>query len=254
MPSVMQNAGSCHGRLFGHGVPTCTQVGERRWGVLMHEMNRAKQSAARTRAEILAAAEAVFAARGFAAARLEDVAQRVGIRRASLVYYFSDKHALYEAVLQGLFGDLAQQYRAVLATRDPLEQRIEAVIRTWVAYVGKRPAVARILLREAAEPAFAQGRVVAQQVAPAIAAVAEAIREGQRAGMFKSIDPIHFIFAVVGATIFFTSATRALAPEWPFDPLSGAQLTRLHDEMLAITRRLLGIDDATRSSNAACRP
>jgi TetR/AcrR family transcriptional regulator len=47
--------------------------------------------AIRTRAAILDAAEALFSERGFDATRLEDVAERVGIRRASIVYYFKDK-------------------------------------------------------------------------------------------------------------------------------------------------------------------
>lgn len=201
--------------------------------------------AEQTRAQILKAAEGVFTEKGFAAARLEDIAQRVGIRRASLVYYFRDKRELYDAVLHGVFGNLAQRYESVLATATPLRERIEAVIDTWVAFVGERPSVARIILREVAEPAPAQRLGVARHVAPAIAAVAQAVRDGQRAGLFEAIDPIHFIFAVVGATIFFITATPALAPDWPFDPLSPEQLKTLRTEVLAIARRLLGMNDTS---------
>jgi len=218
----------------------------------MQVTTRVKQPAERTRADILAAAEAVFTERGFAAARLEDVAQRVGIRRASIIYYFRDKRELYDAVLQSLFGNLAERYEAVLATAAPLRERIEAVIGTWVNYVGERPAVARILLREAADFAPAQSPEVARHAAPAIAAVARVIREGQQADLFDKIDPIHFIFAVVGATVFFASATPAFAPEWPYDPLSPAQLDTLRQEVLAIAGRLLGIEGARRAS--ASRP
>ena len=64
-----------------------------------------------TRDQILDAAEAVFAEKGFAAARLEDVAERVGIRRASIVYYFRDKQQLYDAVLTTVFGGSAARLR-----------------------------------------------------------------------------------------------------------------------------------------------
>lgn len=197
-----------------------------------------------TRAEILRAAEAIFSEKGFAAARLEDIAQRVGIRRASLVYYFRDKRALYDEVLDNVFGDAARRYEAVLATAVPLPERVEAVIETWVNFVAERPSVARILLRETAEFVPAEGRAVAQHAAPAIAAVARAIREGQHAGLFHEIDPVHFIITVVGATVFFVSATPALVPEWPFNPLSPEQLHTLRLEVLAIAKRLLGIDGA----------
>ena len=57
-----------------------------------------------TRAEIVAAAERHFAERGFEAARLEDIAADVGIRRAAIFYYFRDKHELYAAVLEEVFA------------------------------------------------------------------------------------------------------------------------------------------------------
>jgi TetR/AcrR family transcriptional regulator len=196
--------------------------------------------AERTRGAILKAAEAVFTEKGFAAARLEDVATRVGIRRASIVYYFRDKTELYDAVLRSVFGDLAQQYDVVAAAGASPEARIDAIMRTWVRYVGARPSVARILLREAAAGPAQQAQV-AQHVAPAIATVARAIRDGQQSGAFQSIDPIHFIFAVVGATIFFVSAAPTFVPEWPFDPLSQQQLDTLQTEVLAMARRLLGL-------------
>jgi TetR/AcrR family transcriptional regulator len=218
----------------------------------MQLTTRVKQPAERTRADILAAAEAVFMEKGFAAARLQDVAQRVGIRRASIVYYFRDKRELYDGVLQNLFGNLAERYETVLATGAPLPERIEAVIRTWVDYVAERPAVARILLREAADFAPAQRREVGRYTAPAMAAVARVIRDGQQAGLLNGIDPIHFIFAVVGATVFFASATPAFAPEWPYDPLSPAQLDTLRQEILAIARRLLGMEGAGHAN--ASRP
>ena len=67
---------------------------------------RPTPKSARTRRAILEAAESCFAAQGFEATRLEDVAAEVGIRRASIVYYFRDKSELYEAVLDELFGEL----------------------------------------------------------------------------------------------------------------------------------------------------
>ena len=60
--------------------------------------------AERTRTAILVAAEGLFAQKGFDATRLEDVAAAVGIRRASIVYYFRDKRELYDAVLEDVFG------------------------------------------------------------------------------------------------------------------------------------------------------
>ena len=84
--------------------------------------------AEKTRAAVLDAAEDLFAERGFDATRLEDIAERVGIRRASIVYYFKDKRELYDAVLASVFGGLRDRIRAALASQAPLPERIEAAV------------------------------------------------------------------------------------------------------------------------------
>src|ERR1700721_224239 len=57
--------------------------------------SRADQSAFR-RDAILAAALEEFSARGFAAARLEDVAQRAGVGKGTIYLHFRDKEALFQ--------------------------------------------------------------------------------------------------------------------------------------------------------------
>lgn len=204
---------------------------------------RARPSGAkaeRTRATVLAAAEHVFAEKGYAATRLEDVAARVGIRRASIIYYFRDKRELYDTVLAGIFEELLDRYQTVLNAPASLRQRIEAIVDAWVDYVGERPTVARLLLWEAADGSRERTAAAAGRGSAVIAALVSAIHEGQRQGLFHPIDPIHFIVAIVGATVFFVTATPRLVPEWPFDPLSPEQLAAHRAELVSISRRLLG--------------
>ncbi len=93
----------------------------------------------RTRSAILAAAEDLFAERGFAATRLEDIAERVGIKRASIVYYFKDKRELYEAVLSSVLGGLHQALNAELSRHEVLGMRIEAAMPNLVSEAGFDP-------------------------------------------------------------------------------------------------------------------
>src|SRR5262245_52716272 len=50
--------------------------------------------------EIVSAALACFAERGFAASRLEDVAKRAGVTKGTLYLYFSNKEDLFKAVVR----------------------------------------------------------------------------------------------------------------------------------------------------------
>lgn len=196
--------------------------------------------AERTRAAILETAAQVFAEKGYAAARLEDVAAGIGIRRASLVYYFRDKRELYDVVLSEILGELLDRYQAVLREPAPLPQRIEDIVDAWVAYVAERPAVARLLLWEAADGSRDRVFAAAGRGAAVVSALTGAIREGQRQGLFHPVDPVHFIFTIVGATVFFVAAMPRMVPDWPFDPLSPDQLAAHREQLLGIARRLLG--------------
>lgn len=200
----------------------------------------------RTRARILEAATDLFAERGYSDARLEDVARRVGVQRAALVYYFRDKRQLYEAVLREGTTDLLERFESIFAAAGPPWERIEAMVHAWVDAITERPWLARLMLREVAgatasrEPRFApHGRRVLE--------LTEAVlEEGRKNGAFQPVDALHLASAVGGTTVFFVSVIPAIAPRGSFDPLSPEQLAKHRRELLSVTRRLLGADGATK--------
>lgn len=104
-----------------------------------------------TRQRILDTAERVFAELGYAAARLEDVAQQVGIKRASIVYYYRNKQALYEAVESRLFEALAAEIKGRLARITPEQPRLQVMADCWLDFMVKRPTAARLVTRNSAD-------------------------------------------------------------------------------------------------------
>src|SRR4051794_30056411 len=60
---------------------------------------RRERNAAATQKRLLDAAESEFAARGFAGARLREIADTAGVQPALIHHYFVDKQGLYRAVL-----------------------------------------------------------------------------------------------------------------------------------------------------------
>jgi len=200
----------------------------------------AHQRGGRTRAQILEAAETIFATKGFAATRLEDIAAEVGIRRASLVYYFRDKQELYDAVLADVIGGLMTRVQLVITAARNLPDAIDAALDAWVDYVGERPALARLLLREIADAQPGKPSPFVQHALPVLGLMEQSIREGQRLELFLPIDPIHFASTITGATVFFLIGTPLLGAAWPLDPRSADQLTHLKEELRRVARRLLG--------------
>ncbi len=208
----------------------------------MAQASRHTARAERTRAAILEAAELLFAERGFEATRLEDVAEAVGIRRASIVYYFRDKRELYNAVLAGVFGDFSERAEQAVLGSGSLAQRIEAAVTVWVQYVGERPALVRLLLREVADATPQRRSELLPHLRPFFE-LAERVRKELRASdldVSAAVDPVHFASAIAGATVFFVAAMPALLPDLKLDPLSPRQLERHRQNVLRIARRLLG--------------
>src|SRR5882672_3367680 len=74
--------------------------------------------------EILDVATRLFAERGYDGASMNDVAERVGMRKASLFYHFATKDALYEAVLNRLIERLATPLAAVYASEGSFVERL----------------------------------------------------------------------------------------------------------------------------------
>ncbi len=210
-----------------------------------------KRKSERTQEAILQAAEVLFARNGFDGTRLEDVAEAVGIRRPSISYYFRDKRELYQAVQDEVLSGMRQRLLTALARGDSPLERIENCITAWVHYVTERPATAYIIMREIVETPGGRGRAAQEYLAPVVAAIREEVEEGQRRGHFRSAEPVHFVFNIVGATTFFVTAAPILIPDTPFDPLSPEQQEGHLFECLSVARRLLGIEPGARVSSAS---
>lgn len=195
--------------------------------------------AERTRAAILAAAERLFAERGFDATRLEDVATAVGIRRASIVYHFRDKAELYDAVLADVLGALLARFEAALFGAGSFAVRIERAVSEWIDAVAARPALARLLLREVADAAPTRATRLAPHLAPFFALVARVLAASDAAPL-PEVDPVAVASQVAGGTVFFVAAMPTLLSQAAFDPLEPTRLESLRRELLGVVRRLLG--------------
>ena len=87
------------------------------------------RDADRTRQEILAAATAEFAAHGFGGARIEAIADRAGVNKKLIYYYFEGKDELFLAVLEQTYADIRAAERelhleAAVMTFEPHPRRI----------------------------------------------------------------------------------------------------------------------------------
>ena len=115
--------------------------------------------AAARREAILEGALDEFSARGFAAARLEDVAKRAGVAKGTIYLYFADKEALFQELVRFQIGPVMSAFETVLASPLPLKSLIDqaAEIFTREVFGTRRKQVMRLIISEGPRfPALAE--------------------------------------------------------------------------------------------------
>ena len=102
----------------------------------------------RRAAEITDAAAAVFAERGYDATSTQAIADVLGIRQASLYYYFPSKEAALEQVcLRGVEG-FVEQAAATAALDEPAPEKVRLLILGHLSPMRDRQAYVRVFLRD----------------------------------------------------------------------------------------------------------
>ena len=151
-------------------------------------------------AEILKAGLEVFAARGFAATKLDEVAKKAGVSKGALYLYFDTKEALFQAAVAEAVQPNLERVK-MLATADlPFEtlirmavggmalqvasdRRIGGVVKLVVAESGNQPELGAIWHRTV--------------ITPALGAVTALIRKAQAEGVVREGEPRHFAFGLI---------------------------------------------------------
>lgn len=161
------------------------------------------RQASNKEARLLAAALRLFAERGVDGTTMRDVAEAVGITKATLYHYFSGKDALFAAIFRRAHSD-GEAVRARLRGAGSLRERLEQVGADYLAVMRRPPHLALILARHSLGPATDETsrrvkQLFADHIQQRIEAVTEAIeteaaerRVRVEAGLLAS----HFVHAL----------------------------------------------------------
>src|SRR5258705_11908051 len=120
----------------------------------------AREARGSTKGRILAAAGAVFAARGFEGASTREIAAGAGVNISSLHYHWASKEALYVAVVQDVFDRLVALLRTTLAALADERRRevvVARVMRKLVAFMAEHPARPKLPAPRPPQPDAALG-------------------------------------------------------------------------------------------------
>jgi AcrR family transcriptional regulator len=190
----------------------------------------------RTRALILDAATAEFAAHGYAGARIGAIATRAGVNQQLISYYFDGKEGLYQAISERW----RQRESDLVAPGTPLPEQI----RRYAMEALNNPDGVRLLAWSGLEYAGPETDPDHAPRSERLRGTVEEVRALQAAGGLPAeVDPAALTIMLVAAAMATTTLPHVIEGICGVDPRSPEFLNH-YAEQLAIVARLLGLDPA----------
>jgi TetR/AcrR family transcriptional regulator len=147
---------------------------------------RRERNSAATKQRLLDAAEREFAARGFAGARLREIADGAGVQPALIHHYFVDKQGLYRAVLDRALVPTSTESWNLIETRRDIEGLLEGFVELLIRFYAVHQNLLAILRHEALSGSTILTDVIGERTQPILEAVAAFLEDRQRAGELRS--------------------------------------------------------------------
>jgi AcrR family transcriptional regulator len=160
--------------------------------------------------EILSAALDLFVERGFAATKLEDVAQRAGVTKGTMYLYFDSKEALFKEVVRQTIVPHIADFEQLAASRDdPARDLLAAFARGWMERFYGMPVagLAKLVISEATNfPELA--RFYHEEVIDRAARVlASVLERGIANGEIRPLD-VDYAIRVLRAPLIFAAVWK----------------------------------------------
>lgn len=158
-----------------------------------------------TEKAILEAADKVFTQKGFAAARMEDIAQEAGINRALLHYYFRSKDKMFDLIFQQRVSIFFSGLGQIMHSEKPLIEKIQAIVEHEITILLAHPYLPIFVLQELnqnpqrmlaiAENAGAHPSLLLKKFSVEV-------RAEIKAGGIREIDPAQLFMSIMGMAIY----------------------------------------------------
>jgi TetR/AcrR family transcriptional regulator len=196
-----------------------------------------------TQDRILSEARREFAGRGFAAARLQDIAERAGLSHPTLLYHFGSKEGLYAAVIEEAARDWAATTRRAISTGLQGFDQVAALVGAAFSFFAQHQDFVAIVRREAIEGGGRLEQAIVDHMRPFLDQAVAFLEREVAAGRLAPHDSVEVMQLCYGAILTRFSDARFRARMLGEDPLSAEAIARSRDVLVALLRAALSPAD-----------
>lgn len=155
-----------------------------------------------TEEQILEAAKTIFQERGFAGARMQEIADRAEINKSMLHYYFRSKDKLFQKVFQESLLQFFPEILKVLNADLGLIPKIEKLVETYYNMFQRHPHLPRFIIHEMNQHPARFKEFINSVGVEIPAKFVKQIKAEVEAGQMRAIDPQEFIINTIGLCVF----------------------------------------------------
>jgi len=172
---------------------------------------------------ILVAATEEFAEKGLQGARVDQIAERAGVNKRMLYYYFGQKDDLFLAVLERTYEKIRDEEQTLnLVEVEPVEAIRRLISFTWNYYL-QNPEFIPLLNSENLHKAvhLKESKKIRSLHSPFVSMLEEVLERGRQQGVFRSdADPVQLYITIASLSYFYLSNKHTLSTIFARDLLS----------------------------------
>ena len=156
-----------------------------------------------TEEKILDAAHRIFTQKGFAATRMQFVADEASINKSLLHYYFRSKDKLFHAVMIDAMQNVFQSVNSIFESDLPLFDKIEQFVSFYIDHISKHPYLPAFVINEInREPNYVVNFISQLKPKPNPEKLFSQIKSEIKNGSIKPTDPKQFFINMMSLCVF----------------------------------------------------
>jgi len=140
----------------------------------------------------------LFSQKGYASASMDELAERCGLNKAMVFYYFKNKKGLYEAVMREVLIEIQQTIIEENKQHSTPKEELEGFIRTYAKFACEHPYLPSLLLKELSDSGAVVPEMLFASMRQLFALFNDILRRGEKKGCFENAIPMILYFMVLG--------------------------------------------------------
>lgn len=149
---------------------------------------------------IVEVAGGLFAERGYRATTLDDVAEALTVKKASLYYYIDSKNTLLQAIYDQILGRIAERVLPLATLNLPADERLRRMVAAHIEFVTQELNLLSVVFQEEWELPDDLKVKIRQTKRRYEDAFDKVVREGQAEGVLREGSSRLMVLALLGMT------------------------------------------------------